>query len=133
MYINIKHHKKVHPRIPCTTLVLMYIFKISNYVKNIILSWIYSICSNFSMFVEFFKIIDWLKSKTNQIYLEQTKIIQDVMSIHYQKINCKKIIRVITILGGLSVFSPFWFWLKFPLHVFLWKFCLIALWTYYYD
>ncbi len=37
------------------------------------------------MFVEFFKIIDWMKSKANQIYLKQTKIIQNVMSIHYQK------------------------------------------------
>jgi hypothetical protein len=131
MYINIKHHKKSSPKNSMHN-PSFDIFKISNYVKNIILSWIYSICSNFSMFVEFFKIIDWMKSKANQIYLEQTKIIQDVMSIHYQKINCKKIICVITILGELSVFSPFWFWLKFPLHVFLWKFCLIALWTYYY-
>jgi len=41
-----------------------------------------------------------MKSKANQIYLKQTKKIQDVMSIHYQKFNCKKIIRVITIWGG---------------------------------
>jgi len=58
------------------------------------------------MFVEFFfKLIRW--SKANQIYLKQEKIIQNVMSIHYQKINYKKIIHVITILGGVNVFSPF--------------------------
>jgi len=38
------------------------------------------------MFVDFFKIIDYMKSKANQIYLKQTKILQDVMSIHYQNI-----------------------------------------------
>ncbi len=37
------------------------------------------------MFIEFFKIIDYMNSKANQIYLKQIKIIQDVMSIHYQK------------------------------------------------
>jgi len=47
-----------------------------------------------------------MKSKANQIHLKKTKIIQDVMSMHYQKIYCRKIIRVIIILGGLSVFSP---------------------------
>jgi len=41
-----------------------------------------------------------MKSKASQIYLEQTKIIQDVMSVHYQKFNCRKIIHVITISGG---------------------------------
>ncbi len=39
-------------------LVLKYIFKISNSMMGIILSWIYSIHSNSSMFVEFFKIIN---------------------------------------------------------------------------
>jgi hypothetical protein len=38
------------------------------------------------MFVEFFKMVDYMKSKAIQMYLKQTKIIQDVMSIHYQKI-----------------------------------------------
>jgi hypothetical protein len=51
------------------------------------------------LFVGFLKIIDYIKFKVNQIYLKQAKIIQDVMSIHYQKINCNKIILVITI-GG---------------------------------
>jgi hypothetical protein len=82
MYINIIHHKKIHPRIPSTTLVLKYLFKLSNFVMSIILSQIYSICSKSSMFIEFFKIIEYMKSKANQIYLKQTKIIQDVMSIH---------------------------------------------------
>jgi hypothetical protein len=34
-----------------------------------------------------------MKSKANQIYLKQTNLIQDVMSIHYKKINCRKIMR----------------------------------------
>ncbi len=54
MYINMIHHKKIHPIIPLTTLVLKYIFKISNSMMGIILSWIYSICSNSSTFVGFF-------------------------------------------------------------------------------
>jgi hypothetical protein len=81
MYINIIHHKKIHPRIPSTTLVLKYIFKFSNFVMGIILSQICFIHSKFSMFVEFLN--RW--SKANQIYLKQEKIIQNVMSIHYQK------------------------------------------------
>jgi len=86
MYINIIHHKKIHPKIPSTTLVLKYIFKSSNSITCVILSWIYSIRSNSSMFFEFFKIINYMKSKANQKYLKQNKIkIQDVMSIHYQK------------------------------------------------
>ncbi len=56
--------KKIHPRISYTTLVLKYIFKILNSMMNIILSQIYSIHSNFSMFVEFSKIIDY---KANQV------------------------------------------------------------------
>jgi hypothetical protein len=47
-----------------------------------------------------------MKSKGSQIYLKQAKIIQDVMSIHYQKFNCRNIIRVTTILGGLVCFHP---------------------------
>ncbi len=73
MYINIIHHKKIHPRIPSTTLVLKYIFKISNSMTSIILSQIYSICSKSSMFIEFFKIIDYMKCKTNQIYFKKAK------------------------------------------------------------
>jgi hypothetical protein len=57
MYIHIIHHKKIHPIIPSTTLVLKCIFKISNYVANIIFSQIYSIHSSFSMFVGLFKVI----------------------------------------------------------------------------
>ncbi len=85
MYINIIHHKKIHPKIPSTTLVLKYIFKISNSMMGIILSQLYSIHSKFSMFVEFFKVIDYIKSKANQISLKQARIIWDVMFIHYQK------------------------------------------------
>ncbi len=58
MYINIIHHIKIHPGIPSTTLVFKYIFKISNSMMGIILLRMYSIRSNSSMFVEFFKIID---------------------------------------------------------------------------
>jgi hypothetical protein len=38
-----------------------------------------------------------MNSKTNQRYLKQVKIIQNVMSIHYQKFNYRKIIHVSTI------------------------------------
>jgi len=38
------------------------------------------------MFIEFFKIIDWMKPKMTQIYFKQIKIIQNVMFIHYQNI-----------------------------------------------
>jgi hypothetical protein len=72
---------------------------------DIIWSQIYSMHSNFSMFVGIFRIIDKMKSKANQIYLKQVKIIQDVMSICNQKINCRKIIFVITIFEGFSVLS----------------------------
>ncbi len=108
MYINIIHHKKIQPRVPSTTLIMKCIFKFSNFVTNIILSRIYSIHSNSSMLVEFFKIMDQMKCKANQIQLQQEKKNQDVISIHYQKFNCRNIIRVITILGGgLSVLSPY--------------------------
>jgi hypothetical protein len=50
-----------------------------------------------------------MNSKANQIYLKQTKIIQDVMSIHYQKIKLQKNIHLTIILAGLNVFSPFGF------------------------
>jgi hypothetical protein len=69
-------------------------------MMGIILSQIYSIHLNFLMFVEIFKIIDYIKSKVNQIYLKQTRRIQDVMFIHYKKINYRKIILVTTILKG---------------------------------
>jgi hypothetical protein len=85
MYIIIMHHKKIHPRIPLTTLLFKYIFKISNFMTSIIWSQIYSIHSNSPMFVGIFRIIDYIKSKANQIYLKQIKIIQDAMSIHYKK------------------------------------------------
>ncbi len=75
MYITIMHHKQIHPRIPSTTLLFKYIIKFSNSMTNIIWSQIYSIHSNSSMFVRIFKIIDYIKSKANQIYLKQVKII----------------------------------------------------------
>jgi hypothetical protein len=106
MYINVIHHSKIHLRIPYTTLVWKYIFNFSNFMMGNILSQIYSIHSNFSMFVGFFKIIDYIKSKANQVYFKQAKIIQDLMSICYKKNNCRKIILVTTIFGGLSVLSP---------------------------
>jgi hypothetical protein len=39
----------------------------------------------FFIFCWIFKIIDYVKFQINQIYLKQTKRIQNVMSIHYQK------------------------------------------------
>jgi hypothetical protein len=58
MCINVIDHKKVHPKIPFTTLVLKYIYAIfSNSMTCIILSQIYSIYSSFSLFVEFLKMI----------------------------------------------------------------------------
>jgi hypothetical protein len=86
MYMITMHHKKIHPRIPLTTLLFTYIFKFSNFITSIIWSQTYSIHSNSPMFVGIFKIIDYIKFKANQIYLKQVKIIQDVMSICYQKI-----------------------------------------------
>jgi hypothetical protein len=86
MYMNIIYHKKLNPRIPSTIWLLEYRFKLSNFVMGIIWSQIYSIDSNSSMFVRIFKLIDKIKFKANQIYLKQVKIIQDVMSICYQKI-----------------------------------------------
>jgi hypothetical protein len=47
-----------------------------------------------------------MKFQVNQVYLKQAKIIQDVMSMHYQKKKLQKIILVTTIFGGLSVFMP---------------------------
>ncbi len=58
MYINIMHHKKIHPKIPLTSLFFKYIFKFSNFVTSIMWSQIFSIHSNSSMFVGIFKIID---------------------------------------------------------------------------
>jgi hypothetical protein len=54
-------------------------------MTSIILSQVYSIHSNSLMFIDFFKIIGYMKFKANQIYLKQAKIIQDMMSIHYQR------------------------------------------------
>ncbi len=64
---------------------------------TIIWSQIYFICSSSSIFVEFLKIINQFNFKVNQIYLKQTKIIQDVILIHNKKIDCNKIIHVTTI------------------------------------
>jgi len=68
-----------------------------------------------------------MKSKANQIYLKQAKIIQDVMSIHYQKFNCKKIICVTTIVGGLMCFHPSVFSSHAPFHHPLHYFLLVVL------
>jgi len=70
MDINIMHHKKIHPRIPSTTLFFKYMFKFSNFVMGIILSQIYTIHSKFSMFFGVFKKIDLIQSKANHIYLK---------------------------------------------------------------
>jgi hypothetical protein len=106
MYINVIHHKKIHPRIPYTTLVLKYIIKFSNSMMGIILLQIYYIHSNFSMFVGFSKIIDYIKSKASQVYFKRAKIKQDLTSICHQTINYRKIVLVITIFQGLNVLSP---------------------------
>jgi hypothetical protein len=58
------------------------------------------------MFVKFFKTINEMNSKTNQIYFKQAKIIEVVMSIRYIKINYKTIIHMTIILAGLNVLSP---------------------------
>ncbi len=70
---------------PFIVVVLKCIFKFSNSMTSIILSQVYSIHSNSLMFIDFFKIIGYMKFKANQIYLKQAKIIQDMMSIHYQR------------------------------------------------
>jgi hypothetical protein len=107
MYINIIHQKKIQPKIPTTIFVLKYICKFSNFIIDIIMLQIYFICSIFPMFVKLFRIINCFKSKANHIYLKQTKIIHNVMSIHCKKINYNwKIIFVTTtIFEKLIVFS----------------------------
>ncbi len=53
------------------------------------------------------KKIDYMKSNANQMYLKQAKkLIKMWCPYITKKINRKKIICAITILGGLSVFSP---------------------------
>jgi hypothetical protein len=105
--INIIHPKKIQPKIPPTIFVLKYIRKFWNFVINIIMLQIYFICSKFSMFVKFFRIINCFKSKVNHIYLKQTKIIHNVMS-NIAKIfnyNWKIIFVTTTIFEKLSMFS----------------------------
>jgi len=106
MYIHIIHHKKTHLRIPSTTLVLKYIFKIPNFVMGIILSQIYSICSKFSMFVGFFEIIDYIKFEANQsCILKTNKKIQDVTFIHLPNNLIVEILYAwLQFLGGLKCF-----------------------------
>jgi hypothetical protein len=57
-------------------------------------------CSIFSIFVGCFLGINQFNYKANQIYLKQTKTIQDVILIHCKKIDCSKIIHVTTIGGA---------------------------------
>jgi len=54
MNTNIIHLLKIHPKLPPTTLVLKYIFIFSDYVTSIILSQIYFMCSNSSIFIGIF-------------------------------------------------------------------------------
>jgi len=105
MYINIIHHKKFHPRNPITTLVLKYMcnfFKLyDNYyfVTNILHTF------KFFIFVEFLKII--IRSSLKLIkYIYKKKKIQNVMSIHYQKIIAKYLYLWLQFLGGLMHFHP---------------------------
>ncbi len=86
MYINIIHHKNNSLQNSIKNLAFKVHIQISKFVTCIIWSQTYSIHSNSPLFVGIFKIIDYIKFKANQIYLKQVKIIQDVMSIHYQKI-----------------------------------------------
>jgi len=81
MYINIIHPKKIHPIIPFTTLVLKYIFKISNSMTSITLSQIYFI----------------LKTKNNNPRCDVHTIPKKVLQKDYMwDYNW----------GGLSVLSP---------------------------
>jgi hypothetical protein len=101
MYINIIHHKNIHPRIPLITLVLKYICNLFKFYD--MYYFVINILYTFNVFIIcwIFKKIDQIKFKVNQIYLKQTKITQDVMSIHYQKnYTCDYNFL------GLSVFSP---------------------------
>jgi hypothetical protein len=75
------HHKKIHPKISYTTLVLKYIFKFLNSMMNIILSQIYFIHSIFSNFVRFFLKLTNLYPKLIKYTLKRKKI-KDVMLIH---------------------------------------------------
>jgi hypothetical protein len=78
-----------------------------NVVMGIILLEIYSIHSSFSMFVEVLKlVIDYINFKANKIYFLKKSIKKNLMSTCYQKFNCKNIVLVIMICGGLDVFSP---------------------------
>jgi hypothetical protein len=54
MYINNNDHKKIHKKIPPTTLVLKYVCNFSYFVVNIISSQIYLICRSSPMFVKYF-------------------------------------------------------------------------------
>ncbi len=105
MYINIIHKKNSTKKFINYPNIEIYIqnFKLCNIY---FLSQIYFIYSSFSMFVGFIKIINYFKYRTNKIYLKQTKIIQDVMSIRCKIINCKKIICVTPNFGDHSVHSP---------------------------
>jgi hypothetical protein len=58
--------------------------------------------------VEIFKIIDWIKSKANQIYLTSKNNPRCDVHMLLKKFNCRKIVLVTTIFGGLSVFSLKW-------------------------
>jgi hypothetical protein len=98
--------KKLHPIVPSITLVLKYIFNFSNFVTNIILSWIYFVCSNSSMFVDFFKNFNrW--SQTNKIYLKQEKN-SPKCDVHAfpKKIITKRLYSWLQFWGGFVCFHP---------------------------
>jgi len=64
MYINVMHHKKNSPKNFIHNFSFEIYIQIFKLYDEIILSQIYSIHSNFSMFVGFSKIIDY---KANQV------------------------------------------------------------------
>jgi hypothetical protein len=51
-YINIIDHKKIHQKIPRTTLFLKYVCNFSYFMMNIISSQIHFNCCNLIMFVK---------------------------------------------------------------------------------
>jgi hypothetical protein len=95
--------QKFTKNVPSTTLILKYIGKFSNFMTYVILLQIYSIPSSSTMFAGLNCFFYKLKSKTNKIYLKQTKLIQNMMSIY---IYIYILFFVVTIFGGLNVPSP---------------------------
>jgi hypothetical protein len=58
--------KKIHPRISLTTLSLKYLCNFFKFYDKYCFVTIYSIHSSFSLFVGYFKIIDYIRFKVNQ-------------------------------------------------------------------